>query len=269
MGKMNNDRKKLYELGVEIYKNEQRSIMSICRELGLERNYLSNLIKKNKINVKQYPTKHEINENIFENIDSEDKAYWLGFLYADGYVSGGKERRIELSLQLSDENHLHKFKQFLDYKGEIKKDSFRCRLYFRNEKITNDLIRLGCTPRKSLTLKFPNEKQVPRQYILHFIRGYIDGDGSLMCSEHHKGISVIGTQSFLNEMCEHLNIKKQIHIIKSKSNKTYIYETGKKSTIYKLCTLLYSDANIYLDRKYIKSKILIDYSIAVYDRDIV
>ena len=70
MGKMNNDRKKLYELGVEIYKNEQRSIMSICRELGLERNYLSNLIKKNKINVKQYPTKHEINENIFENIDS-------------------------------------------------------------------------------------------------------------------------------------------------------------------------------------------------------
>ena len=269
MGKMTAERMKLYELGVEMYKNNKRSIMSICKELGIERNYLSKLIKKNKIEVIKTPTKHAIDENVFENIDSEEKAYWLGFLYADGYVSGGKERKIELSLQLSDATHLEKFKKFLKYEGDVKTDSYRCRLYFRNEKITNDLVKLGCTPRKSLTLKFPNEKQVPREYIFHFIRGYIDGDGSLMCSEHHKGISVIGTQNFLNEMCEHLNIKKQIHKIKSKSNKIYIYETGRKSTIYKLCTLLYSDSNIYLDRKYIKSKMLIDYSIAVYDRDIV
>lgn len=45
--------------------------------------------------------------------------------------------------------------------------------------MANDLINLGCIPRKTLVLKFPNESTVPKQLIKHFIRGYMDGDGCI------------------------------------------------------------------------------------------
>lgn len=41
----------------------------------------------------------------FENIDTEEKAYWLGFLYADGYVNANEDK-IELCLAEKDFHHL-------------------------------------------------------------------------------------------------------------------------------------------------------------------
>ena len=58
---------------------------------------------------------YKYNENFFEKIDSPRKAYWLGFLYADGCIASGKRSDIELSLQLSDKEHLQKFKIFRHY----------------------------------------------------------------------------------------------------------------------------------------------------------
>lgn len=118
------------------------------------------------------------NRYIFDKIDTEEKAYWLGFLYADGSV-GSKEDKIELSLAACDYNHIQKFKDFigLDNKISYRKKQNAYRYSFRDKTFKEVLIKQGCVPKKSLILTFPTIDQVPVELIRHFIRGYFDGDG--------------------------------------------------------------------------------------------
>lgn len=192
--------------------------------------------------------KKPINSNIFNVIDTEDKAYWLGFLYADGCVSD--KNNIELTLKLSDEKHIQKFKEFLSFCGKIYKDNYRVRLCFKDMNIGENLKSLGCVPRKSLILTFPNNNQVPYYLINHFIRGYFDGDGSIndpkKCS---MGISMIGTKSFLYSVLENYNIEPNMSVKNSKGSE-HVFQfqlTGKKARI--ILREIYKNATIFLDRK--------------------
>ena len=192
-------------------------------------------------------------------INTEEKAYWLGFLYADGYV-GLTDNRVELTLQLSDVNHIEKFKTFLNSDCKISTNSYRSRLSIKDEKIKKDLINLGCTPQKSLILKFPTDDKVPKELIRHFIRGYFDGDGSLCVTEKTKSIDILGTYDFLYQLCLESNIAtSKIYVSKSKSNKVFRIVLGSRLDLYNFSKYIYDDCNIYLDRKYEKFKKLMEY----------
>lgn len=189
----------------------------------------------------------------FENIDSEEKAYWLGFLYADGYVSL-KEDKIELSLAEQDKNHIEKFKIFMGIDNKIcyRKPSKAYRISFRSQKCKADLIKQGCVPKKSLILKFPSQEQVPQYLIKHFIRGYFDGDGWFTNTSTCFQVGIIGTQDFIEGFLKNIEIQ-------NKSNKIFIVhrENGAKRYVFSayndvlnFLNWIYKDANLYLDRKY-------------------
>ena len=155
--------------------------------------------------------KYTINENYFEIIDSPNKAYWLGFLYADGCIlvkekNNKKSYVLEVSLSEDDILHLEKFKMSLKSNAPIKhkviKNKYKAsRINICNKKICEDLIKLGCVPKKSLILTFPTEEQVPKKLIPHFIRGYLDGDGCIFNNgDDNVSISFIGTYDFLNSI---------------------------------------------------------------------
>lgn len=156
--------------------------------------------------------KYQIDENYFEKIDSKNKAYWLGFLYADGCVlvknkNGKTSYVLEVSLSIADMNHLEKLKMSLKSNSPIKtkiiKDKYEaCRITICNKKICEDLIKLGCTPKKSLTLTFPNENQLPKEFIPHFVRGYFDGDGCIYNGDNGISISFVGTMNLLTNIQE-------------------------------------------------------------------
>lgn len=116
--------------------------------------------------------------NYFEFIDSEDKAYWLGFIYADGCVTKDHKQLI-INLAPKDYNHLEKFKQCIQGKYQIRfKDNNRYVSYCVScKQFIEYLINDGCIPHKSLILQFPNTNILPIEYRRHFIRGYFDGDG--------------------------------------------------------------------------------------------
>jgi hypothetical protein len=117
--------------------------------------------------------KHFFNENYFDKIDNSNKAYWLGFLYADGNVYVGKGKNgntkggtVELSLKREDEYHLYNFAT--DINGNnipveqrtIKlegKEYFASRLALNSITMCKHLIELGCVPNKSLNLTFPKK----------------------------------------------------------------------------------------------------------------
>lgn len=191
----------------------------------------------------------------FEKIDTEEKAYWLGFLYADGSV-GSKENKIELGLKAEDYNHIEKFKNFMKITNKI---SFRestnsYRISFRSEKCKQDLIKQGCLPKKSLILDFPTQEQVPNELIRHFIRGYFDGDGWFTNTEKCLQIGFIGTDSFLHGLLkifekENINSYNKIFDVHHKNGaKRYIFSGY--DDIVKFLNFIYKDSSIYLNRKY-------------------
>jgi hypothetical protein len=211
-----------------------------------------------------------INETIFSIINTEEKAYWLGFLYADGNISKSENKvngnitykyNIEISLKESDREHLEKFRTFASIKNKVKvsktnyKDYKRCRIMVGNKKVWNDLNNIGCTPNKSLTLSFPNLSIFSDNTLIrHFIRGYFDGDGCISyCNKEHNRmmISILGTSEFLKELQNCLPVKKLNKITKEKNhfNLAFSNKTG-----YDICKYLYENSTIYLDRKYNKYK---------------
>lgn len=108
----------------------------ILNELGI----LKENTNKNKI---------KLNDDVFDKIDSEEKAYLLGFLSADGYILNDG-RTIGIALKREDKYILEKFKEILEYEGEIKdytaKTSYGIseysRLRFSSPKIYNFLKKL-------------------------------------------------------------------------------------------------------------------------------
>jgi DNA-binding transcriptional regulator WhiA len=160
--------------------NSGKGVTEIGRILNLDRAAVSRNLKKLGYNT----SRNTLIKDIFHVIDTEDKAYWLGFLYADGYIS--KYNQIEVSLSLEDIDHLKKLKKFVNTNTNIITDKYRCRLLFCSKEMVSDLAILGCVNNKSLILTFPTEEQVPQNLLNHFLRGYVDGDGCLCCTEKTK-----------------------------------------------------------------------------------
>jgi hypothetical protein len=123
-------------------------------------------------------------ENYFETIDAEEKAYFLGFISADGCVieRNGNCRVLSIHINKQDIDILEKFKKEINYEGEIsmgKSRSRMCTIFCTSMKMFNDLSKYNVTPRKSRILKFP---KLPENMIHHYMRGYFDGDGLCLYS---------------------------------------------------------------------------------------
>lgn len=182
----------------------------------------------------------------------------MGFLYADGCVTGNK---IELSLKESDKEHLYKMCDFVKCshdKVRINKTNFencfRCRLTLIDKHFAQRLINLGCVERKSCILTFPELSIFSNQKLIrHFIRGYFDGDGCISYADktHTKPcVSVLGTKDICNKIIEYtLKVPAKLYPNSKKNPIVKTYSTaGAKSLAFMY--ILYYNSNIYLDRKY-------------------
>lgn len=168
---------------VKMYTEDKISGCKISKELDISLYTVYSVLesknikrRSNSINSKKY----KCNDNFFNIIDTEEKAYWLGFMYADGYIISDRDA-IGLSLSTEDIKHLDKFLISLNannkisrYTNNINREYARVIIY--SNKLKNDLISHGCLENKTFKLDFPN---VDENLVHHFIRGYFDGDGSL------------------------------------------------------------------------------------------
>lgn len=257
--------KKLRVLGVNVYNKQNEikwdikkaeklykkgaTLSEIAKKYKVSVSVVSIRFKKLNIKVVNYQNRLRFDNTVFNKIDTEEKAYWLGFIYADGYV-GKNANNFELSLALKDVKHLKKFAKFMKHDKNVKLDSFRCRFQVYNKHLKEVLITLGVTPKKSLTLKFPNHKQIPKQLMHHFIRGYFDGDGCIITketSEKNLGIYILGTKEFLNGIIKEVKIQRKIY--NKKNNKAKVISFAVENS-EKFCDYIYKDANIFLERKF-------------------
>jgi len=202
-----------------------------------------------------------LNQDYFEKIDTEEKAYYLGFLYADGY-NYQKKNRVVLSLAEQDVEIVNGLAKAVCYQNQIytiKKKDENCQrmksIIVVSEKMSNDLANLGCIQKKSLILRIPKIKE----YLMrHFIRGYFDGDGCIYLKIRDKD------NAFVIEcpiVCSHGFAKDLIELIKERFGfDCYCQNLGlnKVTTTVKITgrlkaepflDWLYKDASVSLSRK--------------------
>ena len=169
---------------IQKYKTGNCTCVSLGKEYNMSHNGIRYLLVSNNIVLKtmsQAKIKYSLNEHYFNIIDTEDKAYFLGLLYADGY-NNEKENIITLSLQEDDIGILKTFNNFLSSNRPIlsiiskkKNRKILSKLSIRNKNISTNLSYLGCKQKKSFILTFPTTDKLPESLIKHFIRGYFDG----------------------------------------------------------------------------------------------
>lgn len=246
---------KIYEELATKYLVEELSLTELSKQSGIDRRTLSTNFKNMGIEIVNKQNLTRFDEHVFDEIDNESKAYWLGFIFADGYISSSSNN-FELSLGIRDIDHLKKFSEFMKYKGEIKQDSYRCRFSLKNKHLWKTLNLYGCVPKKSLILKFPNKNIFKSEDLIrHFIRGYFDGDGCITYQKDTYSVSavcsVLGTPEFLFDFEKELNFEKEITKCKDKrliSNTISL--SFKRAESLRLMDYLYFNSTIYLDRKF-------------------
>lgn len=203
--------------------------------------------------------KYPLIENYFEKIDSQEKAYVLGFAASDGYNSG---RGLHFRINPKDIEILEFIKSQISPTSKIHNYSNQADLSINSKRISEDLIKLGIIPNKSKTLKFP---EIEEKYVRHFLRGCFDGDGSVSYRTYtdnrtKKGIAiryVSASLEFIKVMEAVLRIccklKYRNPYIHKKSGAYYLQYWG-YNNVSKIFYFLYKDSCFHLDRKYEKFK---------------
>jgi len=244
---------------IRLYTEEEYSLDKLIKIYHTSGSKIKNILLSENITLRSIPFKGQhTNHEYFTSIDSENKAYFLGYIFADGYHH---EKTHTLSLQLHDKDiqTLETISQeiYNDYKPLLKIKNFDLhRFSVTSQQISKSLIVHGCTQNKTFKLTFPNT--VPQYLIKHFIRGYMDGDGSIYFKKYNQSVEFIATESFcttLNDIfVSKLNITpKNIEIKKHSSNGSiFRLRYCKRKDIITILSWLYSDSSIHLDRKYRK-----------------
>jgi intein-encoded DNA endonuclease-like protein len=257
---------KLLEKDIIKYYKEKLSAVKISEKLKIDKKTVYRVLNNNNIKTRtlsEAAYKYTCDDNFFEVINTEEKAYWLGVLYADGNITNHTVSCKRIFLTSTDKDWIEDFLKVIKSTNTPKlekhnkfKDANIWKAAITSPKMHSDLNNLGCTPVKSMTIKIPNIKD---ELINHFIRGYFDGDGTVGVYKNNKKLDWMvlksgfcsGSMTFIEDL---------LNIIPVKNKK--IYHKGVYLTQFSLTdsiifyNYMYKNATIYLKRKH---KIFNDY----------
>lgn len=208
-----------------------------------------NVPRRNLSEARRITLNYTLNEDAFTDFSDKETCYWLGVMYTDGYISKTKyTNRFGISVQASDKEWLLKFKKYLNYNGDVhqyevsqgyKPGTQYARLCIGNNKIVENLEKIGVIEHKTKLIN-----SLPKVNCLDdFIRGVVDGDGSLRKSA--PDLRICGNYNFLKEIGDYLGYEYKIYPDKSIFDLCYNRENSRI-----LEKRLYENAIVYLDRKY-------------------
>ncbi len=207
-----------------------------------------------------------MNTSIFKNIDTEEKAYWLGFIYADGSVDN-RHKKLKVTLSDLDKNHLLKLQKFLGHDKPLytyKEKTFNfnsdymCKpqveLSVYSVELFNSLQTFGIIPNKTYNFCL-DISSIPNNLHKHFWRGIIDGDGCLVATDKSRVLQLTGHKEtckmFLDHIKQHFDTN--VSILPDGSVFTVKFS---KTLAGKIGRYFYEDSTIHLERKYEKAMMI-------------
>jgi len=194
--------------------------------------------------------KHFFTENYFDNIDTPDKAYWLGLLLADGAIV-----KDCLKYKCKDKELLDKLQKSLnsDYPCWYDKITKEYMIQIYSKKLVSDLRKLGFIQKKFNRIRIP---KIEIHLLSHFIRGYFDGDGCFY-TQYNRDKSLYPrvefyscSEKFLKEMINKLKFAcvQKSGLRQKKNTKCYVL-TYNGTNALKLLNFIYKNSKCHLQRK--------------------
>jgi riboflavin synthase alpha subunit len=235
----------------------QISQRKIAKSLGIGKTTVNKWSKE----LGFHHVKHSVNENFFDEWN-DDSAYILGYIFADGCVSWNPRRgyqSLTITASEKDSSHIETIRKTISSTKPLlyseKTKSYR--LIANSKKLCMKLMKMGIVPRKSLIVEFPD---VPKKYLRHFIRGVIDGDGTVRYVNRKRSpyfeIQISsGSPKFIRKLVE--TIKGNIGVdstIRKVSKNTFVTQYS-CSRGKRLAEWIYWDAHLFLMRKFQQYKI--------------
>lgn len=226
---------------------------------------ITRMLREHNIIVRGH-RKYALDENYFDDICTEEKAYIFGFLCADGSINRMKQT-ISMSLQETDQNILEKMRiavksekplEYIDYTdkhdfGYTYRNQYRWIMFSGH--MCDELISKGMVERKSKSLKFPS---INAELTRHFVRGYYDGNGSIfrhVINENNMPVTVTitSTESFckeLSEKCNAMGMRTHVYDASNHNGITNVFTISGKNVCKEFLKWIYEDSAIRLERKY-------------------
>jgi predicted HTH domain antitoxin len=233
-----------------------KNIHKVAEYFNMSISPIKKILKINGIDLTN--RRYDVNHKYFEKIDNEEKAYWLGFLYADGYI---RERKfgnsLELKLSVKDNDHLELFRRCLNSNHKIvygfskthnngkPSISHMGHLAMYSNELVDNIKSHGFHSRKTFTISKPN---LSSDLMNHFIRGYFDGDGSFSFNSKtktNKSQIVSASEDFQKFIISEL----ALNGIKINLYSEIKLQIQNKVENLKFYHYIYNNAKIYLNRK--------------------
>lgn len=256
------------DLVVRLY-NELGSSVDVGKLFNVGHKVITKILEEKSVKrTAQKNRQYKINEHYFDEIDTPNKAYILGFLWADG-CNFSKKSTISMTLEEKDMDDLDRIRceigserplEFIDYSnkhdfGYTYKNQYRLLLF--SSHMCKTLEDIGMVPNKSLVVKFPT---LSNELIRHFIRGLFDGDGSVCRSKYKNRQSYQHTLTITSTLmvCEELvniventlGIHCHIYEASNHNDVTKVFNISGKNQIKKFTDWMYDDSDLKLTRKY-------------------
>lgn len=249
-----------YKQALQYYlEHEEESTTDVAKKFKIDRGTFYNKLKALNIPSRSKREKYSYDRSYFNKIDTPEKAYWLGFLLADGNNTG---RTLRLRLKIDDKFILEKFNQCLKSNIPIKiedgsgftegrKNSI-ANLTISSKEICNAVSKYGIIPNKTVLnhepmYNFNNEKLQNA-----FIRGIFDGDGWCYFSENSREVGISGTKELCASIKEYLETIIKINSIElDQINSIFRIRISNKDGIIKFYhNILENENQLYLKRKF-------------------
>lgn len=208
------------------------------------------------------PKLNQGNTRYFRDLDSSLKAYFLGFIAADGCLqhNGANSFGLSITIHSKDASILERLREEIGCENLVRpitgphshdksKQKAHCRFQMFNPDLYLDLSSFGLTPRKSTTM--PDIiSTLPSSYKTPFLIGYLDGDGSVSYNVSSKQLvlSFRGTEAFLQGLASHLQLPKY-RLVKDKQKNCWTLSYWRKGDAIRIYNM-YKELDFYLARKY-------------------
>lgn len=244
------------------------SARGIARSFGIDKTSIIAALRRTNTQQRAPADRNRlyyIDGKTFDIIDTQDKAYWWGFLYADSSIN---KRSLTLGLKRADEHHIIKLKEFLKSEHPVRQriaivngtKYLKSQLSVTDEHMVNRLRELGIIAYRPYPDKVTSN--LSPHLVSHWIRGYFDGDGYVAPLKNKKGtkqgsIKILG-QTILLQWVRYIfhtycqtNIEQKIRNA-GHSQKMWTLDYSGRKQCERIGDFLYKDANIFLERKHIR-----------------
>lgn len=241
---------------IQMYLNF-KSVNFIKNRLGLTQQTINRILKEGNINRISQSKRNNPNliEDYFLEINTPDKAYWIGWLITDGCLLD-KDHSISISLQKSDQHILEVLQKDLQVNNKIKPfNGNYVKFYFSCKSLYTDLLKYGFKQNKTFDITIP---ELDDSLYAALLRGCFEGDGGLSIlnsrGKEELELSFTGniyTVTKFNELISKFTGVKLRNI--TKNNSIYRIRWSNRQDIITILTFLYKDCGEHkLNRKYNK-----------------